>query len=228
LLPTVAGWLALVNVALGLFNLLHGAPLDGGRVHAGLHWKFRHDRRNAQIFAARAGRVVGTVLVAGSLALLFGGFNAFMPALVGFFVLSASRREESTARMLRTLDGRTVGELMRPLAGLPPEWTTVEDFGPATEPTLIAGWDGTPTALLPPGAVFAVPPDARSQVQLRTLAVPLAAFTRVGAEESATGVIEKGLPALVDDADGRPIGLFGVDELRIAAQNDPVLARAAR
>jgi Zn-dependent protease len=228
LLPTVAGWLALVNVALGVFNLLPGSPLDGGRVLAGLHWKFRHDRRNAQIFAARAGRVVGTVLVAGSLALLFSGFDGLMPALVGFFVLSASKREESQARMLRTLDGRTVGELMRPLAGLPPEWTTVEDFGPATEPTLIAGWDGSPTALLPPGAVYAVAPDVRAHVQLRTLAVPLATFTRVGTEEHATDVLEKGLPALVDDADGHPIGLFGIDELKIAARNDPVLARSAR
>ena len=69
--------------------------------------------------------------------------------------------------MLRTLDGRTVGQLMRPLAGLPPEWTTVADFGPNAEPTLVAGWDGTPTVLLPPGAVFAVPPEARAQVQLR-------------------------------------------------------------
>ena len=40
--------------------------------------------------------------------------------------------------------------------------------------------------------------------------------------------MEKGLPAIVDDADGRPIGLFGLDELKVAAQNDPVLARSAR
>jgi hypothetical protein len=167
------------------------------------------------------------VLVAGSLALLFSGYDALVSALVGFFVLSSSRGEESTARVLRALDGRTVGELMRPLAGLPPEWTTVADFGLTADPTLIAGWDGTPTALLPPGAVFAVPPEARTQVQLRALALPLAKFTRVRTDEPATDVMEKGLPALVDDADGRPVGLFGLDELKIAARNDPVLAKSA-
>ncbi len=228
LVPTVAWWLAFVNVGLGLFNLLPGSPLDGGRVLAALHWKFRGDRRNAQVFAARAGRAVGTIIIAGSLALLFSGADGLWTALVGFFVLSASRREESMARVLRTLDGRTVGELMRPLAGLPPEWTTVEAFGPSTEPTLIAGWDGTPTALLPPGAVRAVPPEARSRVQLRALALPLAQFSHTRADASATEVMEHGLPAIVDDAEGRPIGFFGLDELKVAAQNDPVLARSAR
>ena len=37
-----------------------------------------------------------------------------------------------------------------------------------------------------------------------------------------------GLPAIVDDADGHAVGVFGIDELKIAARSDPVLARSAR
>jgi Zn-dependent protease len=227
LLPTVARWLAIVNLVLAIFNLLPGAPLDGGRVLAALVWMRNGDRRRAQIVAARAGRVLGTVLIAGSLALVFAGQDLIFTALVGWFVLSASAREESSARLLRTLEGRTAGELMRPIAHTAPEWSTVAAFGPIAEPTLLLGWDGTPSALLPPGAVFAVPPEAREHVQLRTLALPLAELPHVPVDASATVVAAAGLPAVAVNSDGHVVGVFGVDELKIAAQRDPVLARSA-
>ncbi len=226
LLPIVAGWLSVVNLVLGVFNLLPGAPLDGGRVLASLLWMRRGDRRSAQISAARAGRVLGTILVAGSLGLLFFGADTFLTALVGLFVLTASRQEESSARLLRALDGHPIGELMRPLPRVVvPEWTTVAVFGPVREPTLLAGWDGRPTAYLPADAVFAVPPEAREHVQLRALAVPLTQFSHTAPERDAVEVVTHGLPAIVDDAEGRPIGVFGLDELKVAAQRDPALAR---
>jgi len=228
LLPTVAVWLAVVNLILGVFNLLPGAPLDGGHVLAAMLWKRNGDRRRSQISAARAGRVVGAILVAVSLALIVSGYDFFVTALVGLFVLAASRTEESSARLLRTLDDRRIGELMRPIAHSAPDWTTVAAFGPVAEPTLLVGWDGTPSALLPPGAVFAVPPEAREHVQLRALGVPLAGLTRVPTSASATAVVAGGLPALVDDPDGNAVGVFGIEELNIAAGHDPVLARSRR
>jgi Zn-dependent protease len=228
LLPTVAGWLAVVNLVLAIFNLLPGAPLDGGRVLAALLWMRNGDRRRSQVTAARAGRVLGTLLIAASLAFVFAGYDFIFTALVGWFVLSASAREESTARMLRTLEGRTTGQVMRPIAHSAPDWTTVAAFGPIAEPTLLLGWDGTPTALLPPGAVFAVPPEAREHVQLRALGRPLTAFTPAALDAPADETFTKGLPALVHDAGGRPVGVLGFDELKIAAQADPVLARSAR
>jgi len=228
LLPTVAAWLAVVNLLLGVFNLLPGAPLDGGRVLTAMLWKRNGDRRRSQIASARAGRALGAILVAGSIALVFAGYNFFVTGLVGLFVLSASRAEEGSARLLRALDGRRVSELMRPVARTASDWTTVAAFGPVTEPALLLGWDGNPTALLPPGAVFAVPPDAREHVQLRSLGLPLAGLTRVPAGASATDVVTAGLPAVVEDADHNVIGVFGIEELKIAARHDPVLARSGR
>ena len=228
LLPTVAAWLAVVNLILAIFNLLPGAPLDGGRVLAAWLWKRNGDRRRSQITAARAGRVLGTLLIAGSIALVFSGYDFIFTALVGWFVLSASAQEESSARLLRTLDGRTAGQLMRPIAHAAPDWTTVAAFGPVAEPTLLLGWDGTPGALLPPNAVFAVPPGAREQVQLRALGLPLATLRRVAIDTPADHAVTGDLPVLVVDGDDRPVGVLGPDELKIAARQDPVLARSAR
>ena len=51
---------------------------------------------------------------------------------------------------------------------------------------------------------------------------------RVPANAAAIDVVTNGLPAIVDDADGNPIGLIGMDELQIVARHDPVLARSGR
>ncbi len=117
---------------------------------------------------------------------------------------------------------------MRPIAHSAPDWTTVATFGPVAEPTLLLGWDGTPSALLPPNAVFAVSPEAREQVQLRALGLPIANLRRVAIGARAEDAVTGGLPVLVVDGDDRPVGVLGPDELKIAAHSDPALARSAR
>lgn len=58
-LTAVTGLLAWLNLGLGIFNLLPGAPLDGGRVLEALLWRLLEDRRRAARGAAVAGMLLG-------------------------------------------------------------------------------------------------------------------------------------------------------------------------
>jgi Zn-dependent protease len=109
LLPALAvaafAWLALINAALAVFNLLPAAPLDGGRILAGALWAGHGDRWRAAETAARAGRVVGFGLIAfGILGFLtplpFGGL---WTALVGWFIVTTAAAEEQHAHQQRAI-----------------------------------------------------------------------------------------------------------------------------
>ncbi|MBM3708394.1 MAG: site-2 protease family protein, partial [Actinobacteria bacterium] len=59
-----AAYLAQINVVLGVFNLLPGYPLDGGRVLRSIVWKVTGNLRRATFIASTAGRVFGFTLIA--------------------------------------------------------------------------------------------------------------------------------------------------------------------
>ena len=60
---SLMAWLAFINGFLGVFNLLPGAPLDGGRILAAALWKLRGDRVAGHMGAATAGKFVGLGLI---------------------------------------------------------------------------------------------------------------------------------------------------------------------
>ena len=109
-------YLAATNVMLGVFNLIPAAPLDGGRILRAALWRWRGDRQAAAVNAARAGRVLGFVLIAlGVLQLVTGvGIGGIWLALIGWFVVSAAAAEEQQARVSGRLSGLTVASVMTP------------------------------------------------------------------------------------------------------------------
>ncbi len=119
----VLGYLAVLNVALAVFNMLPAFPMDGGRVLRAL---LARNRPYAQATQQAAG--VGKLF-----AVLMGifGLFAFNPILIGiaFFIYIAASGEAQQVTMKAAFDGVTVADVMTPASDLQtvtPETTVAE------------------------------------------------------------------------------------------------------
>ncbi|MCC6434027.1 MAG: site-2 protease family protein [Acidimicrobiales bacterium] len=112
-LRTLALWLGGANLVLGVFNLLPGLPLDGGRILQALLWGRSGDEHRATVTAARAGRVVGYGLMGYGAAGLFGATPGGLWTLfLGWFIQAAAGAELHNARAMAAVAGVRVGDVM--------------------------------------------------------------------------------------------------------------------
>jgi len=92
----LTGWM---NIILGIFNLIPGYPLDGGRVLSSLIWWGSGDRDKAYKISYRIGKYVAWGIVLwGGWSLINGGFGGGLwTILIGIFLLNAGRSEHKTS-----------------------------------------------------------------------------------------------------------------------------------
>jgi Zn-dependent protease/CBS domain-containing protein len=115
-LGAITGWLGFINLTLGLFNLIPGFPMDGGRILHALLWKLRGDRSVATRNAAGVGRLFGYLLIAGGVFLIFQGsdllFTGVWFALIGWFLSNAAESTIAQVSVEHALRGIKVREVM--------------------------------------------------------------------------------------------------------------------
>jgi Zn-dependent protease len=100
LLVAALTWLGVINIVLAVFNVLPGAPLDGGRLLYAFVWSRHGDRRRATRTASRAGEILGATLIgSGLLEFAFGAAagGGLWIAFIGWFLLTGARAEANAA-----------------------------------------------------------------------------------------------------------------------------------
>lgn len=132
-LATLLAWLGPVNLILGVFNLLPGFPLDGGRVlRAGL-WKMTGDYVKATRWASNSGRLLGWLLMGCGVAMALGVWvpvlgtglvNGVWIVMIGWFLSRLAVATYQRTALEAALGHVPVGEVMaRHLKSVPPDLT---------------------------------------------------------------------------------------------------------
>lgn len=111
----IALGLGAINVALALFNLIPGFPLDGGRVLRSIIWSVTQDFRKATRVASLIGRGVAYLFILwGVVQILY--FRNWMQGLwiafIGWFLENAAANSYRQVEMRDMMRGHTAREVM--------------------------------------------------------------------------------------------------------------------
>lgn len=106
-------YLAQINFILGIFNLIPGFPMDGGRVLRSAIWGKKKDYFYATQKASSIGRGIALFLIFFGLFSIFtGGPGGFWLILIGWFLYSAAQASYQQATLQETLSGIKVKDIM--------------------------------------------------------------------------------------------------------------------
>jgi len=190
-LVLVPVWLTLMNLLLGVFNLVPALPLDGGRLLHAFLWKRSGDRARATATAARTGRVFGIILIAFGVLefFIYAALGGLWFVFLGWFVVAASHAEETQTQLGTALTGVRVRDVMSPDPVIAPNWITVDAFLHDYVLTHrvscfpVHDLDGRLTGMVSLRRLGLVPRVERGTVRVKDIATPLDRVPRAVPDE---------------------------------------------
>jgi len=107
---TITNYLFIINLAVGIFNLIPGFPLDGGRVLRAVLWHYYKDIRKATAIAAGFGKTFAYFLIGiGLLNLFTGGLLAGVWFIfIGLFLQEAAETSYRQVVLKKLLGHSTI------------------------------------------------------------------------------------------------------------------------
>ncbi|OMH33019.1 site-2 protease family protein [Tersicoccus sp. Bi-70] len=175
------------NLFVGVFNVLPGLPLDGGRIVESAVWRATGDQDRGTVAAGWAGRIVAVLILGVVLWPLFTGrglpslSTLAIGVLVVVFLWAGASAAIRSGRLKQRLGAISAGRLARPATGVPATASVAQlsalardlRTGPGTELILVDD-RGVPVAVADRDAVAAVPFDRAATTGAVAVARPLA------------------------------------------------------
>ena len=134
---TLLLWLGPINIILGIFNMIPGFPLDGGRVLRSILWGITGKLKTATRWATWIGHIVAWIFIIAGISMFFGanlpffgtGFiSGLWLAFIGWFLNQAASQSYRQVVVQDLLEGIPVSRFMRSNLPSVPSQTTVSQL----------------------------------------------------------------------------------------------------
>jgi Zn-dependent protease/predicted transcriptional regulator len=191
------GWLGVINIALALFNMIPGFPLDGGRVLRAILWWILGSASRATRIATVIGQLVAFAFIVVGLLRFFNGagFGGLWLTFIGWFLLDAARSSYAQFEVFEKLRGTRVSDVMSP------DWPTVDGGtnlqGFVDENLLRSGQrcfmvtdDDHPVGMVTAHEIKNVDREKWPQLRVREVMLPLTKLHSVKPTTSLTDALE--------------------------------------
>jgi Zn-dependent protease len=225
---TIVSQFRWANLVVGLFNLLPGLPLDGGRMLRAAVWKVTGRPATATVAAAWAGRViaVGLLVVALAFVMTHGSSQGLRSmvwlAVIAAFMWVGAGQSIRATRLRERLPGLQARRLARKAIPIPASLPLAEAIRRADETNaralVVVDHENTPIAIVNESAVTATPPQRRPWIEAGTLARKLDPSLVLPADLSGMALLDavRKAPAseyLVVDQTGQVYGVLAASDL---------------
>jgi len=191
------GWLGVINIALAVFNMIPGFPLDGGRVLRAVVWWITGSASRATRVATTIGQLIAFAFIIIGLFRFFNGagFAGLWLTFIGWFLLDAARSTYAQFETIERLRGVRVRDIM---AG---DWpvidakTNLETFVhdhllKSGKRCFVVEENGHVAGIVTPHEVKDVDREKWSQLSVREVMLPLAKLHAVKPATSLTEALE--------------------------------------
>jgi Zn-dependent protease/CBS domain-containing protein len=228
-----------INLALAVFNLIPGLPLDGGNILKAIVWQVTGNPDRGIIIASRMGQLLGWAAILSCLLplLLTGQFTNVWNLLIGSFVVQNAGRSVQMARVRARCAGLTAADAVTPNGPVIQADLSLREFADqriisndAWRKFLVVDEAGNLIGEMVVDALPTVPRDRWSETPVQALVQPLSSPT-LAADLPLWDVMqqleEKNLTALpVMHHNGNVLGLLEKSTIIRLLQRSPAATAA--